>query len=291
MTIEDIFNEFSDRVIAINYSQRETRSASDDEIRRLCELEEMQANDASTRDLLISFHRFYFCDVRDGAHKFLNRKDNSVGDRIKYAIERKNRRYQWLLVELYEAFEDYLEDAYAFSGYLDVNFWPLRDYGDAFLEDIDEKEYLWFRERVRQKKDKPSSLIRVFRSKLTGISNFEVENKRNVDLRLVLVLIEFLRHVIVHSGGVVQDRDKFIKKVMEKAGLCKNGSVDEKNIALVEMFFGAKEYCNTVRVLELSGESMGPINRQISVFGFVSDCLVSYAYMIFESLSAHEKRR
>lgn len=291
MDIKDIFSEFSDRVTNINYSQREIRSASDDEIRRLCEIKGAQVHDASSEDLLSSLHAFYFCDIRDGMHKLLRQKESSISDRIKHAIERKNRKYQWLLVELYEAFEDYLEDAYALSGYLDVNFWPLRDYGDAFLVDIDKKDYSWFQDRVRQKRDKPYSLIKVFRSKFPQVSDFEVENKRNVDLRLMLVLIELLRHVIVHKGGVVQNRDEFMKKVLERTGLYKNGAAEEKNKAIIEMFFGVEEYGNTVRVLELLGDQIGSINRQISVFEFASDCLVSYAYMIFECLSAYEKRR
>ena len=55
-----------------------------------------------------------------------------------------------------------------------------------------------------------------------------------------------LRHVIVHNKGIVSDKGKFIKKVLEDSRLDKNKKLLERHTNFIETFFGSGEDKNMV---------------------------------------------
>ena len=82
-----------------------------------------------------------FTHPKDGTPYFFGHFKSTIEDRRLSVILHKNKQYQWLLSEAYEEFEDFIEAAYAYAGYADNNFWPLKDYGNISLQDLQNKEF------------------------------------------------------------------------------------------------------------------------------------------------------
>ena len=143
-----------------------------------------------------------FYDAKTGeARSIFGRREISVEDRMKAVVLHKNKQYQWLLVEAYEAFEDYIEDVYAYAGLIDKNLWPCRHFGNISLSELSNKDFNWFRNKIDTIRNK-DSISNQFRKVFSNIEEIETKNELNINLKLTIVLIENLRHIIVHKGGM-----------------------------------------------------------------------------------------
>lgn len=196
----------------------------------------------------------------------------------------KNKQYQWLLSEAYEEFEDCLERLYAYAGYTDNNFWPLRDFGNISLNELSQKPYEWFEEQASNKKDAPSSIINKFRNTYGGLKITEVKNAFGVNLYLAITLVEFLRHIIVHRGWVVNDKEKFKERILKKCGLFNSGNPSQDHADFIDQFFGTGEYENTIVLLEIPTHPEIPLDIHINVFDVLIGFLMAYIHIIYECL-------
>ncbi|MFA6196564.1 MAG: hypothetical protein WC656_07950 [Sulfurimonas sp.] len=139
----------------------------------------------------------------------------SFEDLVKTTRLHHNKQYQWLLVEAYEAFEDYLSRLYAYVGYKDNTFWFAKDFGDISIDELKIKDLKWFENRVENKEKKPESIYIHFRKKMPLIELFEKNNPQNIDYKFKILLISKLRHQIVHTKGTISDIDKFTEKILK----------------------------------------------------------------------------
>lgn len=284
MEFRTIFDVYSTKMTQIYLYQKAMQELSKKELQKLYEIEESLKDKPETLEMSSSQHNMFFRSARDGAHKFFGSKKSSIEDRRHSLVLHKNKQYQWLLAEAYEEFEDYLEDLYACVGFKNNDFWPLRDFGGITLSEIESKPFEWFQAQAKKKKDKPASIINRFRECLPNIASLEVNNGLEINLRLAIKLVEFLRHVIVHKGGNVSDKDEFIKQVLQKSGLYNNGSYDESHLDFINLFFGTGEYKNTIRLLEVPTEPQIPLDTYINVFQVLSNYLMAYAHLVYEEV-------
>jgi len=212
-----------------------------------------------------------------------------VEDRMKAVVLHKNKQYQWLLVEAYEAFEDYIEDVYAYAALLDINLWPCRHFGNISLSELSNKDFNWFRNRVNRIKDKDKdNILNQFRNKFNDIEEIEKTNKLNVNLRLTLILINNLRHIIVHNGGIVGDKAEFSKKVLKDAGLYNNGKPNKRHVIFINNYFGSEEYDNNIVLLEVRIMPEIPIDISINRLDSLTGNLMSYAFLIAQYLQEYK---
>jgi len=149
----------------------------------------------------IEIRNFLFHSPYTGVLESIDHKKLKIEERIEIVELHKNKQYQWLLAEAYEAYEDYLEDLYACIGLIDHSFWLARDFGDISLSEIPQQEIAWFKAQVKQKKDKPKSILFTLRKNIPSISQVELNNKNNIHYQFATLMIENFRHIIVHNNG------------------------------------------------------------------------------------------
>ncbi len=275
MAIQKIFVEYSSRVAKIHLYQRAAKNNAEAELRKLLEFEKKTNLNKSP----ISMSQMIFRDVDGKRHSFGYFKSN-IEESKKSVFIHKNKQFQWLLTETYECFEEFLDHAYGYAGYCKKDFWPLGDYGNITLSELKDKELPWFIEQAKKKKNRPHSIINQFRTKFNRIIRIEMDNHFNINLRLAVVLIEQLRHVIVHNGGIISDNEIFIEKTLKKAGLFNNGNYDKDDVDFVQSFLGEVDGKIHVVLLEVNLDPKSPLNLHVDVFQELSNYLMAYAHQI-----------
>jgi len=245
---------------------------------------EKNSENIFSKDDFISIHNLFFRTAKNNMPYFFGNKKSSLEDMKIAVILHKNKQYHWLLAEAFEAFEDFIEEAYAFAGFKDKNFWPLSDYGNISLSELDEKDFEWFVFQAKKKRDRPQSILNHFRNKLPRLQLIEMDNDFGVNLRLAIVLIEQLRHQIVHVGGTVQDKGEFVEEVLKKSGLYNNGKFDTQHKDFIESFFGSNDFQNTISLLEIQTNPKTGLNTYIDIFEVLGGYLMADALLIAECL-------
>lgn len=210
-------------------------------------------------------------------------RERSLEDKKRAVYRHKNKQYQWLLSEAYELFEDFIETTYAYAGYTDRSFWPLKDFGNVSLAELEEKDFTWF---VHQAKIPQREILSRYRKKFPQLVYLETQNRLNINLSLAVVLIENLRHIIVHKKGIISNRRAFIEKVLKASGLYNNGNFCLKHTEFIEKFFGSGEYENTIYLLEVPVDPAYP-DTYVDTFENLSNYLLAYAHLVMECLTSH----
>jgi len=167
----------------------------------------------------IEIRNFLFHSPYTGVLESIDHKKLKIEERIEIVELHKNKQYQWLLAEAYEAYEDYLEDLYACIGLIDHSFWLARDFGDISLSEIPQQEIAWFKAQVKQKKDKPKSILFTLRKNIPSITQVELNNKNNIHYQFATLMIENFRHIIVHNNGNFNNKLEFTKNLLHKSGI------------------------------------------------------------------------
>ncbi len=289
MELHEIFDNLSDKITQLQLYQRTIGNMAGEELQRLNEYYESFEDKPEL--LARSGHRMLFYDAKTGEARPFGHREISVEDKMKAVVLHKNKQYQWLLVEAYEAFEDYIEDVYAYAGLLDKNLWPCRHFGNISLSELSNKDFNWFKKQIDRIKNKDSIhiLLNQFRKVFTNIEEIETKNKLNINLKLTIVLIEKLRHIIVHKGGIVENKEEFIKDVLKTAGLINNGKPNEGYVKFIKNYFGSDEYENNIALLEVRILPEIPIDISINRFDSLTGKLMSYSFIIAQCLQEHKK--
>ncbi len=287
MELNEIWSDFSERMAEIELYKLAAKDSAKKELSLINENFKAIKNNPDLKDLSASLNNMSFYDARSGEIKFYNYKDRSFEDLYLHVLLHKNKQYQWLLSEAYEEFEDYLENLYAYYGNINNSFWPLKDFGNISLSELDEKDYEWYVTQARKKKDIPSSILNRFRKYFPELKTIETTNKLQVNLSLAIALIEKLRHVIVHKGGKVSSKNAFVKLTTEQVGLYNGGSVSEDNINLINLFFGENEYENLITLLEIRVHPEVPFDVHVSIFDKLTGFLMAYAYLLYQYVDSN----
>lgn len=146
--------------------------------------------------------------------------------------------------------------------------------------ELAEKDFEWFVSLAKNNRH----IRKRFRNKYPLLKRFEIKNKLDINLQLTIDLIEQLRHHIVHTSGVVSNKEDFIKKVLKKSGLLKNGKPNIQHKEFIETFFRAGDYKNTIYLLKIPANQEASVDNYIDIFEPLSDYLMAYAHLIVECL-------
>ncbi len=282
MTLDKIFDNFTSKMLEIELFKRVVEDSSNKELSELIKnSKEIKKLSKEEQDEFYEGHNFIFYSALDGKVKFYGNKNLTIKEMQKLTVNRKNKQYQWLLVDAYEAFEDFIEDIFAYLGYKDKNLWMMSDYGNIYPSEIDNKDYTWFLEQSRKKKDRPKSILNHLRKKFPKIEQLESNNKLNVNLKLSLIICENFRHIIVHENGIIKNDVKFTQKLLEKAGLYNNGNPNNSYKDFIKQFFGINEYANHIMLLDRSiNHKSNVFNMKIDVLSMFIRYLIAYAEVI-----------
>ncbi len=286
MELNEIWNSFAERMAEIELFERAAQASAKKELTFIGELSNSLKDIPELKDVPSSVHNMTFHDARTGQMQSYSYKEQSVEDRYLRVLLHKNKQYQWLLAEAYEEFEDLLENLYAYCGYVNNEFWPLRDYGNISLPELGKKDYVWYVEQARKKKDVPYSILNKFRDHFPALKVHEARNQLKVNLSLAITLTEKLRHIIVHKRGSVSSKEKFIKVTMEQAGLYNNGKIAQEHLNFIDQFFGSKERENLITLLEIEIPTGTPVAISLSRFGKLTGYLLGYANLLCDCIAS-----
>ncbi|MFT7293014.1 MAG: hypothetical protein ACI87Q_000860 [Pseudohongiellaceae bacterium] len=284
MKLDQIWAAYSARMSEIELLHRSTKELANRELRKINEYAGSIKDNDELKELSSSHHNMKFNDVKTGNSRFYDQTKLSLEDRYLHVLLHKNKQYQWLLAEAYEEFEDFLENVYAFYGYVNNTFWPLKDYGSITLSELSTKDFDWHAKQAKNKKDAPKSILNKFRSQFPELVKIEKNNALKTNLALAITLIEKLRHIIVHKGGKVDSKEEFIKLVAQESGVYNNGNISQQNADLINLFFGENEYENLITILEVHVQPEIPLDLHVSLFGKLTNYLMSYAFLVCEIL-------
>lgn len=289
MELSEIFDNLSDKITQLSIYQRAINNMTKEELRNLNNYYKSIEDKPVLLGLPKSLDRMFFSDAKTGEMRKFGYRRSSVEDRIKAVVFHKNKQYQWLLAEAYEVFADYIKNAYAYTGLLDKNLWSLRDFGNISLPELSNKGFIWFRSQVDKIRD-IDNILNQFRKVFTDIDRIETNNKLDINLKLAIILIENLRHIIVHKGGVIEKLEDFIIKIIKKAELYNNNRPRDDHIKFIKQYFGSDEYENNITLLEVRVHFELPFDIHFHRFDSLIGYLMSYSFIVKECLE-HIKRQ
>lgn len=169
----------------------------------------------------------------------------------------QNKQYQWLLVEAYECFENYLKHAYT-------------------LLKVTKK---W--------KNLPQDIIKEIHDQIPLVERIvKIRSENNADfldseyMKFMLIFISKMRHLITHNHGLTKDKEKFIKECIDTLGI--NGRRRAKYEDEINFHFGTNEYENLITLIEIQIPKKEPTSytRYIDRLGDLIEIIASYAQLI-----------
>lgn len=285
MKLEEIFNEYIHKSEQLIIAKRSISEIAKNEINRLIQKKEKEEEVTGKKNTTHSVDFFFIHDAKTGEVTRYKHISSTVDEKIKHILLQKNKQYQWILSESYEIFREYLIKAYAYLGYKDKNVWALKDYGNIVLSELENKDYSFFLEQAKNKRDVPDSILNKFRNIFSEYRKLETCNKLKKDLKLDINLIEHFRHIIVHCGGVTSDKEGLIKKILEKSGLWNNGKNNEESRDFISSFFRLEESTDIIILLEIESNNGGFPRGYHDILDDLISSLNSVAYVIFNEIN------
>jgi hypothetical protein len=153
----------------------------------------------------------------------------------------KNTQYCWLIASAFESFEKFLK---------------------------------FVHEKLTSTKERDlKKILSYFSNNYIFLKKNEETNEFGVNLKIAVLLVEKLRHVIVHNQGVTEDLELFTNKVINDSGI--NNNRNEHELFIKQFFID-----NRVVLLESPIEDDCLLQRYHNVYRHVTSYLLSYAYLV-----------
>lgn len=281
MTLDEIWSHFAGHIVEVESLVTDIRQTTKNELMALARNQKLlEETPDIDDDMLISMRKMFFRDLRNGDHVSYGNKSFSPKEMIYHLHLRKNKQYQWLLVEAYEVFEKFLVHVYAYCGFNFHDCWPLKDYGNITLSELRSQSFQWHMEQARKKKDLPFSVLSVLRRRFPPVPLIEKQNYRAIDLSFAIAFIAKLRHQIVHNRGWAESRDVLVNKVATQIGRYNNGEVPAEISEFARDYFGDGDYENMIALVEVPIHPEIPLDTYINRVGELLKLLLGYAYML-----------
>ncbi|WP_028304405.1 hypothetical protein [Oceanospirillum maris] len=288
MELEKIFKDFLEKMTQLTLLQRSADNVFMKEIKALELYKNEREKQPDIDSKYVDLHNMFFRIAGTGEHYFYSHVDRSIEEKELSTYVHKNRQYQWILAEAYEEFEDFLEGIYACAAYHNHNLWPLGDFGNIRFQEIEGKNFKWFLEQAKRKKGGPKAIIKDLKKVLPIINDAESNNSLNIDLGFAIAMIEMFRHIIVHNGGRVKNKDDFSNKIFEKCGLSKKGQIADEYRNYILYFFGRDYFEDKILLLERPIDSGLPGHHK-NIVDELNRYLMAYAHMVYIALDKYIK--
>ena len=284
MTFNELFSSLSQKMATVEVDKRITSKNFNQQLEYFYDfLKKKEENPEST--IYKEGHNLLFNDLVTSDVIYFDQREVDIKSSIMNLYLHKNKQYQWVLVEAYELFEDYLEECFALSGFLKRDDWPLGDCGSETMDSINKKDYSWFLDKAKKKKNIPKSILQYYRLKFPRISTVEKRNRYNLDLNVILVFVEKIRHIIVHCNGCVKNKSEFIKDVLHDCGYATHGKENDKLEGFMNAYFGKAELDNTVMLLELPIDEYSKYGVYVDRVDNLLNLIMAYSYLLLSELS------
>lgn len=279
MIIDELYEDFQSKIADINHFQSIVRDETQKNIVYLDGLLNKENEDGNT-DLIGRVGASNYVDLKTGGLVKYGFKKSKTKDLLRLAWLNKNQQYRWLLVEAYEEFNLFIGNLYAYMGHMHNAYWSGEKIDDFSQMSIDK-----FIDYAKNKTDTPRSILNKIRTIYPDLQLIESKNKTRHDLKFVICLIEHLRHIIVHNGGCVNNKENFLNRILEKIGRVNNGRVNQDYVGLTNTFFGTGDYENEILLVEILANDYLPIPSYHHPYSVLVGYLVSYASLLADLVS------
>ena len=238
-SIERSYNNLLKDLADINLIQQVANAAFKREFDILDEFEK-----SKSPNFVVGSYAFGFDNPFSGeVEKYAFRK-TSLSDLKSLTLKQKNNQYCWLLSNAFEKFESYVKRSY---------------------------EMLTTKTAPRDLK----TTLTYFSNNYPLLNENEKSNKCNIHLKIAVLLVEKLRHAIVHEQGCILDSKAFINKVIKQSGINNDRLEHEKFIQ--QFIFDGKVY-----IIELPIVDGDLLPRYHDIYRHLVSYLLAYAYLIKE---------
>ena len=278
MEIKEIYNDFCNSIAEIIVLQLNTRSVMEQQIKALHKYKERFHN-SEELNMPLRNDNMFFIDFRTGEHILFAQRMLPPDEYLEFINLKSNRDYQFYLASAYEKFEDAIELIYACLGKNDVNFGPLSEFGQEHYDNVKNLNFNFYVERAKNKKGGAIKIFKILIEKF----NCNVKTMHS-NVKVEMILIEKLRHIIIHNSGYITDKEGFINTVAMDAGILNNGNVDTKTHKYIESFFGKDKYEKLVFLLDRVPNMPKEINLPIyiNIFENLINIIMFSVYIICE---------
>ncbi|MFC3031160.1 hypothetical protein ACFOEE_01300 [Pseudoalteromonas fenneropenaei] len=208
-------------------------------------LNEYESNNSPLK--IISRDAFGYYDPFTGELEKYAFRQTSVEELKKLTLWQKNSQYCWLLTQAYEWFEKYIFDSHV-----------------LLVSQKTNKNYL-------------STSLSFFSSKYPQIEKAEKTTVSRINLKVALLMIEQLRHQIVHVQGNVKNFDEFSKKIIDRSGV-NNDKLKHKE------FFQQFVLHDKVYLLERPISDDCRLNLYHDIFTHLVSYLIGYSRLVKNSV-------
>jgi hypothetical protein len=279
--IQDAYATFTRGAALIEQEQLLVKSLVEREFIRL----KKQKDQLSESELNINpvAHSFVFRDMAQCQPVFYKSHELSHDQLISALTVSHNRQYQWLLAECYELFEDFLIDAYGCAAAINAAFWDPKNLKDVI--GFAGKNADWWVNQARMLKSTPSAKTILERMRqMPGVREIEQRNAHEVNYKLVLLMIDRMRHLIVHERGQVVSVEEFATNILSDAGVLSGGKPKPKDLAFIKQYFGDGTLNTTILLREHQLPAKGSVCMYVDMFGELIGWMLSYAHMLTKRL-------
>ena len=237
--VQGAYNAFKRRVIEIDYLQSTTKNVYQ---KTLLELDKKIQTEENYPTKSSHGVNFLLRDIATGTLSHCELNIFSATEEERLVRELYNRQYQILLVDAYEAFKKFLETSYSMLSESNTNFYIKKFHNKN--NELIRFESLKFLKKFHSETPEIESII--------NLRNTQDSKQPDIDMTLFLIaLIEKLRHHIVHSQGLIQDKEKFIGDVIKNAGLSSKSTPDQRYRDELNVYLGNEQYLNLICLLEV----------------------------------------
>ncbi|NWD47802.1 hypothetical protein [Pseudomonas gingeri] len=282
MSVNSVYLSFTETMTQICLYQRTVKTQTNLELNELFQQREI----TTARSMLSgarSVNRMHFNNARTGELAAFGGSTQTTDQCIEAAITHKNKQYQWLLAEAYEAFDKYLTHSYVFLGMENFSVWPLSDYGNNRLSDLTSMGWSGRLELLKNTKSKVDHILKQLRKCYPEFARSETTNALEINFRVLIVMCQKFRHHIVHDGGYINDPDSLTKKILDEASI--NGRARDAQERFIRSYIGQSDGLTVVNLLEVESEvaPLAGLGAHYDICDQLLKLLVSYAHLIKES--------
>lgn len=269
--LERFFNE----IAALQHYQRLSASIAKQTIADLQARDSDLAKlDAASREVFgSSVHLFTFYNPYTGVILPYSHKRLTLQETEKLVHLHKNKQYQWLLVEAYELFEDFVVSLYE----------SIRSDSGEFRLSSDANASVPHAEL----KKKVPQIIDLLRKKLPELAKMETENKTDTNLRLHFRMAEKFRHIIVHKNGKTSDPALMTEWILKRANVAGDKVREPAARATIASYVGVDEEAGVIVLVEKPVFRAGGFSMDINRQEDLVNSLMAHALVMSQSIVNH----
>ena len=273
--IEVRLQHFFDQIATIQHYQRlsdritkQTNQDLYEKDKRLATLSQENREDFDSSLDVFSIYSPYTGELRPYSIKKLTIKDTA-----KLVHLHKNKQYQWLLVEAYELFEDFIVSTYEL----------IRNSNPEFRLNKDSNKELLHKDLKR----KVPLILSRFREKISGLKTIEQENKIQKNLRFYLNIIEKFRHIIVHKNGKTSNVALVTDQILKTSCLLSDKAREPDARTIINDYFSAEDHEGLIVLVEKPVFNYGGFSMHINRHDDLLNIMLSHALVLSQCLINH----